>query len=74
MLSQGRSYASFSLAISSFSCRVPSIYVGDADALYEQALAAGAKSLWPPAVQSYDNGVGGVEDSIGNQWFIARQA
>jgi uncharacterized glyoxalase superfamily protein PhnB len=48
------------------------LYVGDADALYEQALAAGAKSLWPPAVQSYGDRVGGVEDSIGNQWFIAR--
>lgn len=50
------------------------LYVGDADALYQQALAAGAKSLWPPADQPYGDRVGGVEDSIGNQWFIARPA
>lgn len=50
------------------------LYVGDADMLYQQALAAGAKSLWPPADQPYGDRVGGVEDSIGNQWFIARPA
>jgi PhnB protein len=48
------------------------LYVDNADALYEQALAAGAKSLWPPADQTYGDRVGAVEDSIGNQWFIAR--
>ena len=42
--------------------------------VFERALAAGAQSLWPPAVQSYGDRVGGVEDSIGNQWFIARPA
>ncbi len=50
------------------------LYVGDADMLYQQALAAGAKSLWPPAEQPYGDRVGAVEDSIGNQWFIARPA
>jgi PhnB protein len=50
------------------------LYVGDADAMYQQALAAGAKSLWPPADQPYGDRVGGVEDSMGNQWFIARPA
>ncbi len=50
------------------------LYVGDADALYERALAAGAKSLWPPADQPYGDRVGAVEDSMGNQWFIARPA
>jgi PhnB protein len=50
------------------------LYVGDADVLYEQALAAGAKSLWPPADQPYGDRVGAVEDSMGNQWFIARPA
>ena len=50
------------------------LYVGDADAVYEQALAAGAKSLSPPTDQSYGDRVATVEDSMGNQWFIARPA
>ena len=50
------------------------LYVGDADALYQRALEAGAKSLWPPADQPYGDRVGGVVDSIGNQWYIARPA
>jgi uncharacterized glyoxalase superfamily protein PhnB len=50
------------------------LYVADADVLYEQALAAGAKSLWRPIDQPYGDRVGGVEDSSGNQWFIARPA
>ena len=48
------------------------LYVRDADALYEQALAAGAKSLSPPTDQRYGERVAAVEDSTGNQWFIAR--
>lgn len=47
------------------------LYVNDADALYEQALAAGATSLSPPADQSYGDRVGSVQDAMGNQWFIA---
>lgn len=50
------------------------LYVGDADGLYEQALAAGAKSLSPPTDQGYGDRVAAVEDSIGNHWFIARPA
>jgi PhnB protein len=50
------------------------LYVGDADLLYAQALAAGAKSLWPPADQPYGDRMGGVEDPLGNLWFIARPA
>lgn len=49
-------------------------YVTDADAFYQQALVAGAKSLWTPGVQPYGDRVGGVEDSMGNQWVIARPA
>ena len=50
------------------------LYVGDADVVYERALAAGAKSLWPPSDQPYGDRTGGVEDAMGNQWFIARPA
>ena len=50
------------------------LYVGDADVVYERALAAGAKSLWPPSDQPYGDRTGGVEYAMGNQWFIARPA
>jgi PhnB protein len=50
------------------------LYVGDADVLYEQAVAAGAKALSPPADQRNGDRVAGVEDSMGNEWFIVRPA
>jgi PhnB protein len=50
------------------------LYVPDADALYQQALEAGAKSLYPPADQPYGDRMGGVEDAWGNTWYIARPA
>jgi PhnB protein len=50
------------------------LYVGDADALYAQAVAAGAKPISPPADQSYGDRMGSVEDTQGITWFIARPA
>ena len=50
------------------------LYVADADALYAQAVAAGAKPLSPPADQPYGYRVGSVEDAQGISWFIARPA
>lgn len=47
------------------------LYVSDADALYQQAVAAGAKSLYPPLDQPFGDRVGGVEDAWGNTWYIA---
>ena len=47
------------------------LYVPDTDAVYEQALRAGAKSLMPPTDQPYGDRSGGVIDPFGNQWFIA---
>ena len=47
------------------------MYVDDADAVYQRALAAGATSLYPVAEQSYGDRVGGVTDPFGHQWFIA---
>jgi PhnB protein len=47
------------------------LYVGDPDALYQQAIAAGAKSVMPLSDQPYGR-VGGVEDPVGNQWFFSR--
>ena len=50
------------------------LYVPDADALYEQAVAAGATPLSPPSDQSYGDRMGSVIDAQGITWFIARPA
>jgi len=47
------------------------LYVEDADAVYEQALAAGATSLSAPVDQFYGDREAAVSDGFGNQWFIA---
>lgn len=47
------------------------LYVPDADALYRQAVAAGAKSVYAPADQPYGDRMGVVEDDWGNGWCIA---
>ena len=47
------------------------MYVPDADAVYQRAMAAGAESLYPPADQPYGDRVGGVRDACGNNWYIA---
>lgn len=45
------------------------IYVDDADATYEKALAKGATSIMPPANQPYGRSCG-VNDAFGNTWWI----
>jgi PhnB protein len=50
------------------------IYVSDPDAVYEQALTAGAKPLSPPADQPSGIRIGFVEDPEGTHWYIARPA
>jgi len=47
------------------------MYVPDAGALYQQAIAAGAKSVLAPADQPYGDHMGAVEDPWGNSWAIA---
>jgi PhnB protein len=47
------------------------LYVPDADAVYQRALAAGATSLMEVADQVYGDRSGGIVDPSGNQWFIA---
>jgi PhnB protein len=47
------------------------LYVPDADALYRQALAAGAMSVYSVEDQPWGDRVGGVRDPWGNEWFIA---
>jgi len=47
------------------------LYVPDADAAYERAVAAGATALYAPVDQPYGDREAGVRDPGGNAWFIA---
>src|SRR5579872_1914677 len=47
------------------------LYVPDCDAVYQQALRAGATSITEPVDQPYGDRSGGVKDAFGNQWYIA---
>jgi PhnB protein len=47
------------------------LYVPDSDALYRQAIAAGAESLAEPADLPYGYRVGAVKDPNGNLWYLA---
>ena len=47
------------------------LYVEDTDAVYRQALAAGAASIMEPADQFYGDRNAGVKDPCGNVWWIA---
>ena len=47
------------------------VYVPDADATYNRALAAGAKSLMAVSNQDYGDRNGGFEDPAGNWWWVA---
>ena len=47
------------------------VYVPDTDALYAQALAAGATSVTPPYTAPYGERSAGITDPFGNTWFLA---
>jgi len=47
------------------------VYVKDTDAVYHQALAAGATSVGEPRNQEYGERSAGVKDPAGNYWYIA---
>jgi PhnB protein len=47
------------------------LYVTDADAVYAQAIQAGATSVSAPADQPYGDRFAHVTDPSGNSWFIA---
>jgi PhnB protein len=47
------------------------VYVEDADAVYNRALAAGASSLGEVRDQEYGERSGSVKDPAGNFWYIA---
>jgi PhnB protein len=46
-------------------------YVPDTDAVYAQALRAGATSIEAPSDKPYGDRSAGVRDAWGNSWFIA---
>ena len=47
------------------------VYVEDADATYQRALAAGARPIEPPSDMPYGDRRAMVEDDWGNTWQIA---
>jgi PhnB protein len=47
------------------------VYVPDTDALYAQAVAAGAKAITPPYTAPYGDRAAVVQDPFGNIWFLA---
>ena len=47
------------------------LYVPDTDAVYAQALRAGATSIEAPNDKPYGDRSAGVRDAWGNSWFIA---
>ncbi|HEV7239365.1 MAG TPA: VOC family protein [Thermoanaerobaculia bacterium] len=47
------------------------LFVSDCDAVYAEALRAGATSLYVPEDKPYGERSGGVTDAWGNQWYIA---
>ena len=47
------------------------VYVDDVDALYSQAVAAGAKKVKLVEDQFYGDRLGTIEDPYGHRWFLA---
>lgn len=47
------------------------IYVANVDAIFDQAIAAGGKSLKPVANQFYGDRLGSLMDPFGHMWSIA---
>jgi PhnB protein len=47
------------------------VYVPDTDALYAQALRAGATGVTPPSDAPYGDRAATVKDPFGNTWFLA---
>ena len=47
------------------------LYVPNADAVYERAVAAGGTSAMPPTDMFYGDRAGSVKDPSGNHWYMA---
>jgi len=46
------------------------VYVPDVDAVFQQALKAGATQLSPVENKFYGDRMGGLKDPFGHQWFL----
>ena len=47
------------------------LYVANVDAVYQQAVKAGGKTIMEPTDMFYGDRCGGVKDPSGNSWMIA---
>lgn len=47
------------------------LYVTDVDAMFKQAIAAGAIEVRPVADQFYGDRTGGIRDPFGHRWYVA---
>jgi uncharacterized glyoxalase superfamily protein PhnB/uncharacterized protein YndB with AHSA1/START domain len=47
-----------------------SVYVPDCDAVFRRAVEAGGKVLAEPSTHDYGDRSGGIEDPVGNYWWI----
>ena len=47
------------------------LYVADVDAVFAQAIAAGAQAAMPPADQFWGDRMGALTDPFGHHWLIA---
>ena len=47
------------------------VYVPDADAAFQRALAAGGTSIGDPEDRPYGERAGFIKDAFGNHWYIA---
>ncbi|MBO0721676.1 MAG: VOC family protein [Blastocatellia bacterium] len=52
-------------------CASVYVYVEDIDEAYHRALEFGAKSISEPEDKPYDERSAGVQDSLGNVWWIS---
>jgi PhnB protein len=48
------------------------IYTDEVDAMWERAVAAGAKQIFPLELQFYGDKGGRIEDPFGHQWGLAQ--
>lgn len=49
------------------------LYVSDADQVFQKAIAAGAKVVYPVADMDYGDRQGGIQDPLGNYWWISQR-
>jgi PhnB protein len=47
------------------------LYVADCDAVYQQAVEAGAKAMMPPMDMFWGDRIGAVDDPFGHRWGIS---